>query len=393
MQKVFTMFIVSKKSCFIIFFPLLLVGCYKSWVSNSILESSPTQATKILTQTYLPTEGVKSIGTQTPTETITPTEVPLFTDAEVEAADPFDLSTFPSRIIEIEEHPEKATYAEWQSAHDFIVAVRGKKGISPIVEYSNRIRSSELGSLCNFIKYIQGDLKNTREKMEKTVFSPIEMKLMWEDNTRIDSWYAKGIDNRFYDFGFDTGITPYLEGDRTRYYEPENIGPIMGKDDIHPNRPPYISVGGNFAAIGTFVGRDFALIDIVSKDGFHRLFPVMVSFEPITLPKGSKCISTTSNSDPIYILPAEISLEGITTGNGRILSQKELFAGLGKWVLFTDSSYTHDIKIKFNLWAISPTCFSPEGLEMASEFSVDEYLDAKYWPWVVEVPETAPTPG
>jgi hypothetical protein len=327
---------------------------------------SPTPYREIPTQTWTPTESPTTAATATETKAITPTEIPLFTEAQVEAASPFDDSTWPDRFKNTQLHPELATEQAWQDEYQFLLAVRENKGIPKTAEYKTHI-NPELQSLWNGIEWMQNNPDKIKAEQLKLIISPVEYRAMIEEQRKIG--------------GLDSLPPKDLQGWNSKF-----IGPILGREDIDAERHPFDEISGKLAGFGIIGGQDVVLLDIRDTDGYHVLFPVVVYVENgPTLPKGSKCLvgdmnySDKHGGNSSYVLPQDMELDPLRSiGNGKIVSWEDLYDGPGKTVII-DGGYGRQVEDKTGISAIK--CFSPVlNLEIASAIKITTQ-DVSSSPW------------
>jgi hypothetical protein len=319
-------------------------------ISSSEVLPESTQvpaATEIATET--------TTATATETKTTIQTEVPLFTETEIEAANPFNESTWPDIFKTTQEHPETATEQQWQNEYSFLLAVRENKGISQTAEYKNYI-NPELQSLWNGIEWMQNNPDKVKSEQLKLIISPVEYRAMIEEQRR-----AGGI--------------PKATPNSIQNWKSDLVSPILGQN-INSGRHPFDEVSGKLAGFGTIGEQDVILIDIKDTDGYHVLFPAVIFVEKgPTLPKGSKCLvgdlnySDKHGGNSSYTLSQDMELDPLgSIGTGQNVSWEDLYNSLGRMVII-DGGYGWQVENKTGISAIK--CFSPVlDLEVASAIKV-----------------------
>jgi hypothetical protein len=329
-----------------------LTGC--SGEAKTPISPSTTPSSEGLGGT--PTE---VLPTATAAKTKTPTDKPLFTDAEVESANPFDDSTWPDRFKQTQEHPELATEQQWQDEYQFLLAVRENKGIAKTAEFKDHI-NPQLQSLWNAVKWMQEHPDEVKIGELKLILSPVEYRAMIEESRNIE------------------GLLPLPPND-FQGWNSEYVGPILGRDDIDSQRHPFDSVIGELAGIGTIGEQNVILIDIRGTNGYHILFPAIVYIgDGPTLTKGSRCLTEDTSRDPVFVIPKDVKLPPLEVDGGAgFISWKDLYDGLGK-IIRIFGGYGAEIR---NIFGQSAKCFSPDlNLEMAHSAQITNQ-QGNFSPW------------
>jgi len=333
---------------------ILILIC--SLVLSSCDESGPVFISSGVLPTLTPVLVATETATKTATitKTATATEVPLFSEAEVEKANPFDDSNWVYRFKTTQVNPEKATEQEWQDEYQFVLAVREKTGIPTTTE--NKDRNPQLQSLWNVTIWEQSHLDEVKAG-KKAAITPLEYRAMIKESKNIGK-YGSLPPNDFMGWNY------------------KNIGPILGQD-IDAERLPFDYISGKLAGFGTIGGQDVLLIDTEDKYGHEILFPIVVYVEKgPTLPKGLKCIVTNlsySNrhgGDSTFTLKYDTELgpliENVT---GKVITWEYLYEAFGKEVEITGGGYMPELSRK-------------TGVPETHGFSLGLNLEIASWIWL-----------
>ncbi len=264
------------------------------------LGGAPTDILPNNTEVFTsPTVTLDPIETQT--QTPTPTEFAPFTETEIEAADPFDFTTFPELFQKMQDPEFIVHIATGQQKEDydsFLKAVRIDKGIAKTKG------ENELDNFYEARDWMEAHPEEVKgKKLELSALEVIELLKqkyppVWRDT-----------DGTAY--GFDLIQAP---ANPNQQYSSDNIGDIVG-ENINTERIPFLTVRGKLLGFAEIGGQTLILIDMKNEDGSHVVFPAVINVEKgTTLKKGSKCM-TLGGKSSVYTFEEDVDIGPLWTTN------------------------------------------------------------------------------
>jgi hypothetical protein len=331
-------------------------------------EAKPTQIHPTSSPTGLGGGSTEVLPTATATsratETAKPTDIPIYTEAEIKAGNPFDRATFPTRFKKCADAPLTCTDQELQNYHQFLLAEREDKGIARTAEYKDHI-NLDLQSVWNGVKWMLEHPKEVKEGMLALEIDSFEMRAMIEEKNKVIEWYDQAGD-KTYIYGFDKGVE--LAFSPRIFYKSETLGSILGMPNINAERIPYDTASGVFSGVFRLGDTKIISADMKGKDNYHALFGAAIFKEGFILPKGTKCMQLDKRYDLVYELPTDIALGPlVSANNGNVIEWSTLYDNFGEMILV--HPYNAELRDKIPGYTRpAPDCFSLNlNLEMAGQ--------------------------
>jgi hypothetical protein len=382
-------------------FTIVLTACS---VSESKTTGSSVSRT-IEGLSGIPTQTYSSIKAAIPTKTATPTEKPIYTEAEIEKANIFNAETFPDMFKKIAKDPASSTDKEWQDYQVWTEALRESffKQEGFTIDLKNIIDPENMTSLWKMLSWQE----NNKDKVVKeniiVLVTPEEIVNALQNYQQIVPYWEGTLfeGDGFRKYGlFGRRSKSDLSSDNPfeldlgyPFFDSDHIpGLLLNRKDSKIPRGQYFQVVGDVAGVAQArFGREdetIVFLQILDKTGKHSLFPLIFHYGKIIIPEGIYCIDISHHpaGTPFEKWPKPLALPKDFSYDGQyspeyILDILEETISIHEISTVDDPSMEKAIKEKYNMTTMANPLHPYFDIEMGGLISRIPPNPSPKWPY------------